>query len=99
MATQNHSEDDDEAEWIQDPSADDVDSRLDDLESRQDDLESASGGGYGGVSAGYSLGATLAMILSWQSNHAVIWALLHGLLSWLYVIYYLVINWQAVKLI
>jgi hypothetical protein len=89
-----HSED----EWTNDETPDDVDSRMDDLESRLADLES-EGGGYGGASAGYGLGATLAMILSWQSNHAVIWVLLHGLLSWVYVIYYVIANWEKVRLI
>jgi hypothetical protein len=84
-----------EAEWTDD---DDVDSKMEDFESRLENLESG-GGGYGAASAGYSLGATLAMILSWQSNHVVIWALLHGLLSWVYVIYHLVRNWEMVKLI
>ena len=27
------------------------------------------------------------MILSFQLNHSILWAILHGILSWIYVIY------------
>jgi hypothetical protein len=33
------------------------------------------------------LGTFLAMIESWESYHSVWWAILHGVLSWIYVIY------------
>lgn len=33
-------------------------------------------------------GSILAMILSWSRNSSVFWAVIHGWLSWLYVIYY-----------
>ena len=41
-------------------------------------------------SVGISMGCALAMILSWSINHSIIWAILHGCLSWLYVIYFAV---------
>jgi len=44
------------------------------------------------VYAGMSMGSTLAMILSWATNKSVLWCILHGICSWLYVIYYLIIN-------
>lgn len=47
----------------------------------------------------YSLGATLAVVLSWDKNHAVLWALFHGLISWFYVIYYVIANWSQIKLL
>ncbi|PYU06838.1 MAG: hypothetical protein DMG33_06620 [Acidobacteria bacterium] len=94
---ENHSHSEDES--ADEESPEDVDSRLEDFESRLEDLEAGAGaGGYGAASAGYGLGATLAVILSWESNHAIIWALLHGLLSWFYVIYYIVKNWETVRL-
>jgi len=37
----------------------------------------------------YGLGTILAVSISWHANQAVLWAILHGLFSWLYVIYYL----------
>ena len=70
------------------PWSHDVDSRTEDLESRLDAIESKSRVGYGGVSAGYSLGATLAVVMSWSANHAVLLAILHGIFSWIYVLYY-----------
>jgi hypothetical protein len=41
----------------------------------------------GAATAGISMGTALAMILSFQLNHSILWALVHGVLSWFYVIY------------
>ncbi len=38
--------------------------------------------------AGIGFGAALAITISWSANQSILWAILHGLLSWLYVIYY-----------
>lgn len=38
--------------------------------------------------AGINAGAALAMIISWSLNQSILWAILHGLFGWLYVIYY-----------
>lgn len=40
------------------------------------------------ISTGMSFGSALAMILSWSINHSILWAILHGIFSWFYVIYY-----------
>jgi hypothetical protein len=40
------------------------------------------------VKSGVSLGSALAIAISWSVNHSIIWAIIHGILSWLYVIYY-----------
>ena len=40
------------------------------------------------ISSGIGLGGALAMILSWTLNHSIGIAVLHGLCSWFYVIYY-----------
>jgi hypothetical protein len=40
------------------------------------------------VKAGVSFGSTLAMVISWTANKSLLWVIVHGLLSWLYVIYY-----------
>ena len=40
------------------------------------------------VKAGVSFGSALAMVISWTANKSLLWAIVHGLLSWLYVIYY-----------
>lgn len=40
------------------------------------------------VKAGISFGSALAIVISWTANKSLLWAIVHGLLSWLYVIYY-----------
>jgi tetrahydromethanopterin S-methyltransferase subunit G len=69
----------------------DKDERLDELEQRIEQLESEeeSGAhrGEAGLSLGYAMGMTLAMILSWSRNASILWCILHGLFSWVYVIY------------
>jgi hypothetical protein len=37
---------------------------------------------------GVSLGSILAVTISWSLNHAILWAILHGIFGWFYVIYY-----------
>jgi hypothetical protein len=37
---------------------------------------------------GWLMGMVLAMIISWSVNHSILWAVIHGFLSWIYVIYY-----------
>lgn len=40
------------------------------------------------VSTGLSMGSALAMIISWSINQSILWAIIHGIFSWLYVIYF-----------
>ena len=40
------------------------------------------------IKTGVSFGSALAMVISYVNWHSVGWAILHGLLSWVYVIYY-----------
>ncbi|MGL4736241.1 MAG: hypothetical protein ACRCW2_02190 [Cellulosilyticaceae bacterium] len=40
------------------------------------------------VKAGISFGSCLAMILSYTTWQSIPWAIVHGLLSWIYVLYY-----------
>jgi hypothetical protein len=39
------------------------------------------------ATAGISFGSALAMILSFQLNHSILWAIVHGICSWFYVIF------------
>ena len=39
--------------------------------------------------AGIGFGSALAITISWSLNKSVLWACIHGVLSWFYVIYYL----------
>lgn len=43
------------------------------------------------LAAGSSIGigSILAMVMSWTTNKSIIWAVIHGLLNWIYVIYYM----------
>lgn len=40
------------------------------------------------VRGGITLGTVLAVTISWSMNKSILWAIIHGLLSWFYVIYY-----------
>ena len=40
-----------------------------------------------GAKYGVSFGSALAMAISFSSNHSILWAIIDGLLGWLYVIY------------
>ena len=43
---------------------------------------------YTPVHAGIGFGSALAIAISWSANHSILWAIIHGVFSWLYVIYY-----------
>jgi hypothetical protein len=38
--------------------------------------------------SGIGLGTALAVAISWSVNKSILWAMLHGIFSWFYVIYY-----------
>lgn len=40
------------------------------------------------VSSGVGLGSVLAVVTSWERNKSVLLAFIHGIFSWLYVIYF-----------
>jgi hypothetical protein len=40
------------------------------------------------VKSGVGLGSALAVAISWSQNQSILWAIVHGILSWIYVIYY-----------
>ncbi len=37
---------------------------------------------------GIGLGSVIAVVCSWQRNRSILWGILAGILSWLYVIYF-----------
>ena len=43
------------------------------------------------LTSGISMGSALAMILSYVEHRSIIWAIISGLLSWVYVIYYAIV--------
>jgi hypothetical protein len=40
------------------------------------------------VSGGVGLGSVIAVVASWDRNKSILWAILAGILSWFYVIYF-----------
>lgn len=46
-----------------------------------------SGAG-GAAKAGIGLGSALAVTISWSVNKSILWAILHGVFSWFYVVYF-----------
>lgn len=40
------------------------------------------------ATAGIGFGSALAIAISYSNWHSIGWAILHGCLSWIYVIYY-----------
>lgn len=42
------------------------------------------------IKTGITFGSALAIVISYVSWHSIGWAILHGLMSWGYVIYYLI---------
>jgi hypothetical protein len=43
------------------------------------------------VGPGIGLGTIIAVVVSWSRNKSILWAIIHGLLGWLYVIYALLV--------
>jgi hypothetical protein len=42
--------------------------------------------------SGIGFGCALAIAISWSVNKSILWAILHGLLGWFYVIYYALVK-------
>jgi len=40
------------------------------------------------ITYGVGFGTVLAIVCSWQRNRSILWAMLHGIFSWFYVIYF-----------
>ena len=40
------------------------------------------------VKSGVSFGSALAIAISWSINKSLLWAIIHGIFGWFYVIYY-----------
>jgi len=39
------------------------------------------------ITSGITFGTVLAITISYSANHSILWAIFHGVLSWIYVIY------------
>ncbi len=40
------------------------------------------------INIGALIGVMIAITISWDRNKSILWAIVHGSLNWLYVIYY-----------
>jgi hypothetical protein len=40
------------------------------------------------IQQGIGLGSAIAIVCSWERNRSILWAILAGILSWFYVIYF-----------
>ena len=40
------------------------------------------------ITSGIGIGSALAIVLSWHRNKSILFAIIHGVLSWLYVVYF-----------
>jgi hypothetical protein len=40
-----------------------------------------------GAKYGVGFGSALAIAISYTTNHSILWAIIHGILGWIYVIY------------
>jgi len=41
---------------------------------------------------GLGLGTIIAVVISWSRNKSILWAIIHGLFGWLYVLYALLVK-------
>ncbi len=44
------------------------------------------------LAPGVGLGSIIAVVISWSRNKSILWAIIHGILGWLYVIYTLIVG-------
>lgn len=42
----------------------------------------------GSMENGIGFGCALAIVISYTAHHSILWAIVHGVFSWLYVIYF-----------
>ncbi|MDQ2863313.1 MAG: hypothetical protein M3R50_06635 [Bacteroidota bacterium] len=44
------------------------------------------------LAPGVGLGTIIAVVVSWSRNKSILWAIIHGILGWLYVIYAILVK-------
>jgi hypothetical protein len=44
------------------------------------------------IGPGVGLGTIIAVVVSWSRNKSILWAIIHGILGWLYVIYAIIFS-------
>ena len=53
-------------------------------------MSETSSRGRDAAKVGVGFGTALAITISWTANHSILWVIIHGILGWIYVIYYLI---------
>jgi len=43
------------------------------------------------VTSGITFGTAMAIAISYSANHSIFWAIIHGILGWIYVVYYAIV--------
>jgi hypothetical protein len=51
-------------------------------ESEKNDIRSKA------IDGGIGLGSIIAVVASWSRNKSILWAVVHGLMGWIYVVYF-----------
>lgn len=44
------------------------------------------------IKNGIGIGSVIAIVVSWDRNKSILYALLHGILGWIYVIYFIIVR-------
>lgn len=44
---------------------------------------------------GFGIGALIAVILSWITNHSILWAIFHAFCGWIYVIFWMFVHYKG----
>ena len=44
------------------------------------------------LAPGVGLGTIIAVVISWSRNKSILWAILHGIFGWFYVIYAVIVG-------
>jgi hypothetical protein len=55
------------------------------------EVNSSARSARGAAKVGIGFGSALAITISWSMNKSIFWAIVHGFLSWFYVIYYAIV--------
>jgi hypothetical protein len=57
----------------------------------EDQVNPATSSATRAAKVGIGFGSALAITISWSVNKSIVWAIVHGFLSWIYVIYYAIV--------
>ena len=53
-------------------------------ESDNNDIKSKA------IDGSIGLGSIIAVVASWSRNKSILWAIVHGLMGWIYVVYFVI---------